>query len=134
MRNRAKETASRWRHLTHKFIVENPETGVAEVYRYSASKRFINHSTIIELRNMPGTHCYVSQCINGNGHVINDHVQAMDSYVSFIITTQASSNKNSTNFFLPNTLAVRLFGSFFTFSFYKLQLSYSHHLCQSIEM
>ena len=26
---------------------------------------------------MPGTHCHVPQCINrGNGHVINDHLQA----------------------------------------------------------
>ena len=26
---------------------------------------------------MPGTHCYVPQCKNrGNGHVINDHLQA----------------------------------------------------------
>ena len=26
---------------------------------------------------MPGTHCYVPHCINrGNGHVINDHLQA----------------------------------------------------------
>ena len=26
---------------------------------------------------MPDTHCYVPQCINrGNGHVINDHLQA----------------------------------------------------------
>ena len=47
-----------------------PKTRVPEVYtyRYFGSKIFINHS----MRNMPGTHCYVPQCINrGNDHIIS---------------------------------------------------------------
>ena len=69
---------------------------------------------------MPGTHCYVPQCINnrGNGHVINDHLQAKNTSAGrrtrYIITTE------STFFifvFISDTLAVRLLGSSFTFSF-----------------
>ena len=43
----------------------------------------INHSIIINLRNMPGTHYYVPQRLNrGNGHVFNDHLQGKNSNVS----------------------------------------------------
>ena len=77
MRNRAGKDSDRWCHLTHLFIagasvyIREPETRVAEVYQYFVSNRFINHSIIHELRNIPGTHCCVPQCINsGNGHVI----------------------------------------------------------------
>ena len=70
---------------------------------------------------MPSTHCYVSQCINrGDGHVINDHIQLCFMSVRHvlhyvIITTRAQFKILS--FFHPDTLAVRLLGSSFTFSF-----------------
>ena len=55
---------------------------------------FIGHRTriIFNLFNMPGTHCYVPQCINrGNGHVTNDHLQAKttafhERYDTFYVT------------------------------------------------
>ena len=43
---------------------------------------------MLPLRNMPGTHCYVPQCINrGNGHVINGPVRAKNSCVSWAVGT-----------------------------------------------
>ena len=77
---------------------------------------------------MPGTHCYVPQCINrGNSYVIymiifKPKTAAFhECYTRFAFT---SSTQNSIIFSLPDTLAVRLLSSSFTFSFCKLQLSY----------
>ena len=70
--------------LMHQFIAMNPKLELRRCVPPFFPKRFINHSIIIkEMRNMPGTHCYVPLCINrGNGHVINDHLQAKNSCVS----------------------------------------------------
>ena len=43
---------------------------------------------------MPGTHCYVPQCINrGSGHVINDHLQAKNTSAGhaprYVITAES---------------------------------------------
>ena len=43
---------------------------------------------------MPGTHCYVPQCINrGNGHVINNHLQAKNTSAGraarYVITAES---------------------------------------------
>ena len=61
-------------------------------------------------------------CINsGNDHVINDHLQAKNTSAGraphYVITTTRVENQNSFDFFLPDTLAVRLIGSSFTFNF-----------------
>ena len=63
---------------------------------------------------MPGTHCYVPQCINrGNSHVINDQLQAKNTSAGrvplYVITAESKC-------FLSDTLAVRLLGSSFTFA------------------
>ena len=55
---------------------------------------------------MPGTHCYGPQCINrGNGHVINDHIQAKNTSAGrvpcYVITAESKFFINS---FLPDTL------------------------------
>ena len=62
------------------------------------------------------------QSINrGNGYVINDHLQAKQTHAGHaprhaIIATRAEI-KILYTCFLPNTLAVRLLGYYFTFSF-----------------
>ena len=82
---------------------------------------------------MPGTH--ILRINRSNGHVINDHLQAKNSCVSraqwradtiFVTSSPRHALKSKLNiaFFLPDTLAVRLFGSSFAFSFCKLQLPY----------
>ena len=88
---------------------------------------------------MPGTYCYVPQCINmGNGHVINDHIQAINNYASraidtFCVTSSPRHELKSKfdHFFLSDTLAVSInqsirfiadklhVGSSFTFSFLR---------------
>ena len=80
---------------------------------------------------MPGTDCYVPQCINsGNGHVINVHLQAKNSCVSRVLDTFCVTPsprhelKSKFSILFPDTLDVRLFSTSFTFSFCKLQLCY----------
>ena len=75
------------------------------------------------------------QCMNrGDGHIINDHLQAINCCVSravdtFCVTASPRHELKSKfyEFFLSDIWAVRLLG--YSFSFCKLQLS---HLCQSI--
>ena len=67
---------------------------------------------------MPGTHCYVPQCINrGYGNVINDHLQAKNTSAGraprYDITAES---KFFIIFFHSDTLAVRLLGSSFSFA------------------
>ena len=127
MMRRAEKDAVRWCHLTHLFIAEasvhssKPKTRVAELYRYFVSKRFINHSVIIDLAEKHDRHTFL--CINsGNGHVTNDHLQAKNTSAGlaprYVITTTLAEIKILYNFvLLPDTLVVRLIGSSFTFSF-----------------
>ena len=71
---------------------------------------------------MHDTLCNVPQCINrGNGHVINDHLQAKKTRARraprYVVTTTRAEIKILYTFFLPDTLAVRLLGYYFTFRF-----------------
>ena len=134
MRNRAEKDAVRWCHLTHQVIAgasvhsREPKTTVAEVYPYFVSKRFINHIVINK------------SCQTCPAHIVKWHnaktgvtatlltiifepkrarftsARHVLSYV--IITTRAQIKIKL--FFIPDTLAVRLISSSFTFSFCKL--------------
>ena len=106
----------------HQFIAMNPKLELRRCVPTFCSKRFINHSIIIkELRNMPGTHCYVPQCINsGNNHVINDHLRAKNSCVSRAIDTFCDTS--SPRYELKSKLNLFFFVILWLFDFSALLL------------
>ena len=112
-----------------------PKARVAEVYPYFVSKTFTNHSIIIKSCQTYPEH--IVMCRNAKTGVTGKlstiifepktaAIHERQTRFALRHHQNTSSNKNQIFVFLPDTLAVRLLSSCFSFNFCNLQLSYIH--------
>ena len=139
MRNRAEKHAVRWCHLTHQVNSgasvhsREPKARVAEVYPYFVSNIFINHS--ITMKSCQTYPEHIVMCHNAKTGVTatlstiifepkTAAIHERQTRVTLRHHQNTSANKNQIFVFLPATLAVLLFSTYFAFNFCKLPLSY----------